>query len=52
MKNIGYTDYWHNHTNDCASNCTEEISFTNKVKSCAVCAGNFVSTAFKAIFKL
>ena len=52
MKNIGYTDYWHNHTNDCASNCTEEVSFTNKVKSCAVCVGNFVSTAFKAVFKL
>ena len=52
MKNTSYTDYWHNHTNDCTSNCTEELSFTNKIKTCAVCVGNFMSTAYKAIFKL
>ena len=52
MKNIGYIDYWHNHTTECADNCNDEISFTDKVKSCAVCVGNFVSTAYKAIFKL
>lgn len=52
MKNIGYNDYWHNQTSDCVSNCTEEESFTSKIKSCAVCMVNFVSTAFKAIFKM
>ena len=52
MKDLGYSDYWHDNTNDCATNCTEETSFINKVKSCTVCVGHFVSTAFKAIFKL
>ena len=52
MKNVSYNDYWHNQSSDCVSNCTEEESFTKKVKSCGVCVGNFISTAFRAVFKL
>lgn len=52
MEDTRYNDHWHSYSSDCASNCHEEASFVKKISSCAVCVGNFVSTVFKAIFKV
>jgi|LGVE01.1.fsa_nt_gb hypothetical protein len=52
MKNISYNDYWHNQTSECVAQCEDEKTFISKVGSCAVCVGQFVKTAFKAIFKV
>ena len=52
MEKAKYNDFWHTQMSECTTSCQEEHSFTDKVGSCFVCVGNFISTTFKAIFKV